>query len=538
MNNAYYYYPPSQSQVFINPFDPSYSSRDQLYYDQSNPNLSAVHRSRYNKCSSYNHLYEYDDMCPDNAYYYDYPPNNWSVHNASYYNHSPEYRQLRRDKSSLPDIQAERHGPYHVNPSMPNADIHAWMPSHSSHGAPMMDPMTQQLFLGTLPCTTSWPLIPPNPFNIPPPVLPPFFPMIPSYSSTMDQASTLSSPNMASFQPPGALVSPDVSNNASNSEIMASNASSAEAQPSGETVKDDDGITNKNASESESSTTAHNQLGDPLAPQSRTRSQERRRSSIMESILSSLFLAHPTKIQYPKIENTSSFVSLDDVLLQASKERQGTSSVPLGQQGGASADAGKSKPISSLQLDRSRKTSQRLSRKAYELQKRKYVWCYKPTKDESETSETEKDIFWTAFDVKNQKILDNKYVAENYKRTIESQQKNEEDNDVKDLVERIKDLPPDAFVVLNTQSKITGPVVVAPYDGIAWYTDNSNNSLVHRLLQVAMIALNENNKFVVSNDLMSSDISDEKSANSSGLRRSKSLNVFTSRLISAIAGYN
>ncbi|RCH91854.1 hypothetical protein CU097_012072 [Rhizopus azygosporus] len=534
MNNAYHYYPPSQRQVFINPFDPSYSSRDQLYYDQSNPNLSAVHRSRYNRRSSYNHLYENEEMYPDNAYYYDYPPNNWSVHNASYYNHNPEYRQLRRVRSSLPDIQAERHGPYHVNPSMPNTDIHAWMPSHSSHGVPMMDPMTQQLFLGTLPCTTSWPLIPPNPFDIPSFVLPPFFPVIQSYSSTMGQASTLSSPNMASFQPQEALVGPDVSNNAINSEIMTSNASSAEAQPLGETVKGDNGITNKSASEPESSTTACNQLEDPLAPQSRTRSQVRRRSSIMESILSSLFLAHPTKIQYPKIENASSFVSLDDALLQVPKERQETSSVPLGQQGSASADAGKSEPISPLQLDLSRKTSQRLSRKAYELQKRKYVWCYKPTKDESET---EKDIFWTAFDVKNQKILDNKYAAENYKRTIKSQQKNEEDNGAKDLVERIKDLPPDAFVVLNAQSKITGPVVVAPYDGIAWYTDNSNNSLVHRLLQVAMVALNENNKFVVSNDLMSSDINNKKSASNSGLRRSKSLNVFTSKLISTIAGY-
>ncbi|CAO3686984.1 hypothetical protein CU097_006082 [Rhizopus azygosporus] len=533
MDNAYHYYPPSQSQVFIDPFDPSYSSRDQLYYDHSNPNLSAMHRSRYNRRSSYNHLYEYDEMYSDNAYYYDYPPNNWPVHNASYYNHSPEYRQLRSARSSLPDIQAERHGPYHVNPSIPNTDIHAWMSSHSSHGAPMMDPMTQRLFLSTLPSTTSWPLIPPNPFDIPPLVLPPFFPIIQSYSSTMDQASTFSSPNMASFQPPGVLVSPGISNNAINSETTTSNASSVKAQPSEETVKDN-GITNKSTSEPESSTTAHNQVGDPLAPQSRTRSQERRRSSIMESILSSLFLAHPTKIQYPKIEKTSSFVSLDDALLQASKERQETSSVSLGQQGSASADAGKSKPISPLQLDLSRKTSQRLSRKAYELQKRKYVWCYKPTKDESETSE--KDIFWTAFDVKNQKILDNKYAAENYKRTIKSQQKNEKDNDSRDFVERIKDLPPDAFVVLNTQSKITGPVIVAPYDGIAWYTDNSNDSLVHRLLQVAMVALNENNKFVVSNDLMSSDMNDKKSVSNSGLRRSKSFNVFTSKLINAIAG--
>ncbi|ORE11311.1 hypothetical protein BCV72DRAFT_238203 [Rhizopus microsporus var. microsporus] len=537
MNNTYHYYPPFQSQVFINPFDPSYCSGDQPYYDQSNPNLSTMHRSRCNRRSNYNHYYEYDELCPDNEYYYDYPPNNWSIHDTSYYSHGPGYRQLRRARSSLPDIQAERHGPYHVNPSMPNTDIHAWMPSHSSHGAPMMDPMTQQLFLGTLPCTTSWPLIPPNPFDISPLVLPPFFPIIQSYSSTMGQASTLSSPNMASFQPPGALISPDVSSNAISSETMASNASSAEAQSSVETVKEDDGITNKSASESESSTTAHNQLGDPLVSQSRTRSQERRRSSIMESILSSLFLAHPTKIQHPKIENTSSFISLDDALLQAFKERQETYPVPLGQQRSASADAGKSKPISQLQLDLSRKTSQQLSRKAYELQKRKYVWCYKPTKDESETSDTEKDIFWTAFDVKNQKILDNKYAAENYKRTIKSQQKNDKGNDAKDLVERIKDLPPDAFVVLNAQSKITGPMVVAPYDGIAWYTDNSNNNLVHRLLQVATIALNENNKFVISNDLMSSDVSDKKSASNSGLRRSKSLNVFTSKLISAIAGY-
>lgn len=214
----------------------------------------------------------------------------------------------------------------------------------------------------------------------------------------------------------------------------------------------------------------------------------------------------------------------------------------------------------------SRKSSQKLYQKASALQNRDYIWCFrslqKPLVVEENATllQDEKKGKWAAFDIENQNILDLQYSVILSKKRADAkygpkngyistlQKAQQEDNIFKPDLITTND--PSLIITLNKQSNLPSPVVVSVKDGIAWYSSknnltqtevatgnsDSNENTKYILLEIAYMPTRLN-KLVVSKD----SIEEEEKMNypniqnnQSSLRRSKSMDGITSKLLNTI----
>ena len=153
----------------------------------------------------------------------------------------------------------------------------------------------------------------------------------------------------------------------------------------------------------------------------------------------------------------------------------------------------------------SRRDSLKLSQKMNALQSRQYIWCYKPQNEEA--------ALWAAFDVKNQRKLDHHYamlMSKKQQQVQQQQQQQQQKENDKEISAEAMSFLPDDVITLGKQPQLFGPVMVSLNKGIAWCFDNDSSFSFgsgghkHILLDVACLP-SQQNRFVVSNQLISKD---------------------------------
>ncbi|KAL9536724.1 hypothetical protein MBANPS3_012417, partial [Mucor bainieri] len=252
-----------------------------------------------------------------------------------------------------------------------------------------------------------------------------------------------------------------------------------------------------------------------------------RRRSMMETVLSSFSLLgdnqSSTNLAH-KSWDPSTYVSLNEALrlgttsiandTDTKNDSALSSSLSPRSVGSASSAVAASTTTTTIKNEESgnsvtlsRRDSLKLSQKMNALQSRHYIWCYKPQNEEA--------ALWAAFDVKNQRKLDNHYAKLTAKKQqmIQQQQQKEDGQDpatkAADAAVTTSFLPDDV-ITLSKQSQLHGPVIVSLNKATAWCFDNDSSfsfgssGQKHILLDIACLP-SQQNRFVVSNQLISKD---------------------------------
>jgi hypothetical protein len=216
----------------------------------------------------------------------------------------------------------------------------------------------------------------------------------------------------------------------------------------------------------------------------------------------------------------------------------------------------------------SRNTSSKVFQKASALQNRPYIWCYRPLQkhdqsnaskaaaeekindsNDSSSSTATAASLWAAFDIKNQTMLDDHYVFILAKKAPHQQQfigleannsrqphqQQGENKLAQSAAAGNVTHDPTLILTLNKQSNIASPVMVSILDGLAWYytTKKENDAaqqttiIAYAFLEIAYLPT-KYNRLVVSNDIIQMKKQEPQ------LRRSKSMDGFTSKLLNTV----
>ncbi|KAK4510670.1 uncharacterized protein ATC70_005102 [Mucor velutinosus] len=481
-----------------------------------------------------------DTYYPAPDYYY-YEPAEDETNDIYYYHQSPHHRHGAR--SASPSKRKDRniqHSRLRHKSSLKKSE--AWIqPTPFVNPQPMiLDPMMnlqqqqqqqqQQQILGI--CTTDamMPVIPNN-FGLMPqaPMInhtQPYFMPLPSASANYPPSFAFHHPQqqqaMLSFVQP--MPPPLLLNDLFNTLSIQDNSNKSKAV----NETDQTGTTNANQ-ESSPAQQEQQPKTTPSTPMARPMQVPlQRRRSMMETVLSSFSLLgdnqSSTNLAH-KSWDPSTYVSLNEALrlgttskandTDAKNDSAISSSLSPRSVGSApsavAASSTKNEEGGSTAL--SRRDSLKLSQKMNALQSRHYIWCYKPQNEEA--------ALWAAFDVKNQRKLDHHYAKLTSKKQQmiqqqqqQQQQQKENDNDPATVVAAdttaTTSFLPDDVITLSKQSQLCGPVIVSLNKATAWCFDNDSSfsfgssGQKHILLDIACLP-SQQNRFVVSNQLVSKD---------------------------------
>ncbi|KAI8880672.1 hypothetical protein K501DRAFT_286763 [Backusella circina FSU 941] len=267
-----------------------------------------------------------------------------------------------------------------------------------------------------------------------------------------------------------------------------------------------------------------------ISPLRKTPALVQRRKSLVDELISSFSIFAPSVKKepiYSTKRDPTSFASLSDTLASDMGQSKPSKSVSSPQQHSSSASSAAATPAmvsintktmevspTKPALGLSRKVSNRLSQKVSILSKRPYVWCYRPlvgnTMNGVDENNNEPPL-WIAFDVNNQIKLDAHF------QTMLTRNQGSLGG-AQDTITK------DSTVALYKQSKLPGVTIVATYHGMAWHYESGSTQ--YKLLEITRIQ-SDNNRFVVSNDLVEED---------RRLRRSKSLDKLASKLFNTVLG--
>lgn len=481
---------------------------------------------------------KYIDLYHQNPYYYqEYQEEEDDENNDFYYyqhNTKGHFNNRHEARSASPSKRKDRKRQHHRHHQNSNASLQneAWMqPTPFVNHQPMiMNPMMnlqhQQQILGT--CTTdammpttnfvptntnTFGMMPQAPQHVP--MMnhnqPYFLQLPPSANFPFAPSGVFHHPQQQQQQPMFPFVQPippqpsfnDLFNNLT---IQDSNTDEPKKNDTNTAAKQE-------APPTQEATTA------PSTPTHRpTQRPLQRRRSMMETVLSSFSLLGDN--QSNTIANKSwdptTYVSLNEALkLGTSKNNtdadakndSAVSNNSLSPRSSFSASA-----IDDGNATLSRRDSLKLSQKMNALQSRQYIWCYKPQNEEA--------ALWAAFDVKNQRKLDHHYAMLMSKKQQQQQhqvqqqqqvqlQQQQKEND-KEVSAETTSFLPDDVITLSKQSQLFGPVMVSLNKSIAWCFDNDSSfsfgsgGQKHILLDVACLP-SQQNRFVVSNQLISKD---------------------------------
>ncbi|KAF1804321.1 hypothetical protein V8B55DRAFT_1513144 [Mucor lusitanicus] len=510
-----YYYP-----------DPSINSKRHAQYDGPLEEYSAQHPLAPNRYA--------DAYYPDPDYYYYYEPAAEDEANDLYYYHphqNPHHRHGARSASpSKRKDRKRQHSRLRHKSSFKKKE--AWIqPTPFVNPQPMiMDPMMSlqhQQILGT--CTTDamMPVIPNN-FGLMPqapminPTQPYFMPLPPTsanYPSSFafhHQQQQQQQQVMLPFVQP--MPHPPLLSDLFNTLSIQDNSNNKPANEADQTET--------TAAKQEPSPAVQQKQQPKTAPSTpMTRPAQRplqRRRSMMETVLSSFSLLgdnqSSTNLAH-KSWDPSTYVSLNEALkvgatsnatdMDAKNESAISSSLSPRSVGSApsAATASATKHEESGSATLSRRDSLKLSQKMNALQSRHYIWCYKPQNEEA--------ALWAAFDVKNQRKLDHHYakLASKKQQIIQQQQQQENDKapaTAADAAAATTSFLPDDVITLSKQSQLHGPVIVSLNKATAWCFDNDSSfsfgssGQKHVVLDIACLP-SQQNRFVVSNQLVSKD---------------------------------
>lgn len=206
-------------------------------------------------------------------------------------------------------------------------------------------------------------------------------------------------------------------------------------------------------------------------------------------------------------------------------------------------------------LARGKSSSLRLNQKATLLKSREYIWCYRVKEEGIENHNNMESVHplaksdhnkaWSAFDVRNQAILDGHYTFMIARRINNPNDKPNEAKTNKDsFVPKISDHS--SVFILNKQSNLPGPVMVSIQDGFAWCKKNFNLSLLDDsapdesnkgdfiILELSYLPTRLNTLVFTEDSLNETDNILSSSKTNSSLRRSKSMDRVKSKLFKTI----
>lgn len=201
-------------------------------------------------------------------------------------------------------------------------------------------------------------------------------------------------------------------------------------------------------------------------------------------------------------------------------------------------------------------SSLRLNQKAKLLKSREYIWCYRLKEEGTGNHDREESVHplaksdhsraWSAFDVRNQGILDGHYTFM-IARRINNQNDNKpnEANTNKDsFVPKISELS--SIFFLNKQANLPGPMMVSIQDGFAWCKKNPNANLLDAslpdesnkedfiILELAYMPTRLNTLVFTEDSLKETDSTLTSTRSKSSLRRSNSMDRVKNKLFKTI----
>lgn len=460
-----------------------------------------------------------DTYYPNPDYYYYYEQEDDENNDFYYYHSNPHRRHGARSASPLKRKDRKRQHSRHHHKS--NASLNkgeAWIqPTPFVNQQPMiMDPMMnlqhQQQILGT--CTTDamMPAIPNN-FGLMPqapminPTQPYFLPLPPAnanYPPPFAFHHQQQQPAILPFVQP-MPVQPLFND-------LFNNLSLKDNKPSNEADQTETTNVNREpspAQQDQPKTTPSTPITRPMQ-----RPLQRRRS-MMETVLSSFSLLGDNQSSTNlarKSWDPSTYVSLNEALKLGTSNTNDTdakndsaisSSLSPRSVSSSSAAVAPTTKNEEGNATLSRRDSLKLSQKMNALQSRQYIWCYKPQNEEA--------ALWAAFDVKNQRKLDLHYaMLSSKKQQLIQQQQQQKENDKDKATTADTQFLPDDVITLSKQSQLHGPVIVSLNKATAWCFDNDSSfsfgssGQKHILLDIACLP-SQQNRFVVSNQLVSKD---------------------------------
>ncbi|KAI9358814.1 hypothetical protein BD770DRAFT_387017 [Pilaira anomala] len=281
----------------------------------------------------------------------------------------------------------------------------------------------------------------------------------------------------------------------------------------------------------------------------------RRKKSIMEGLLSSFALLGE-EVHHAPMNNRTLSEPADEDHKQPNLTWDPTSYTSLSEAlHHQSMTASSSSSSKERKMSLSKKTSTRLSQKANALQNRQYIWCYRPYKQQQQSTEINQSNelnnnqqspgLWAAFDMRNQHKLDQHYYflisnKGNTTTTTAAAVVVGLDAKHKHLPDVVTD-DPQHVLVLNKQASLPGPIMVSIHDHVAWYNSTKDAQTSPKqddfsLLEIACMPT-VYNRLVVSNDLIKQEEKAAAALATKTLKRSKSMDGLASKLLNTVLGW-